>query len=282
MSSGRLMHWARVVSNEVAGSRVFRLTFEAPGIAMGALPGQFVHVKCARGLDPFLRRPFSIHSIDKASGLVSILVQVVGKGTAMLSEVKSGEKLDVIGPLGRGFTPPERGEALLVGGGLGVAPLVFLGQYLSELGIGGAALIGAATARMVFGARELEGMGFEVSVSTEDGSLGRGGLVTELLRDYLEGQRRRFGKAFMVGPVGMLRSSVNIVKDFGLPAEVSLEERMACGVGACLGCAVRVRRPPVDGGCQPDATPQGYSEFTYARVCKDGPVFDAGEVILDE
>lgn len=243
---------------ESLGGDIFRLTLAAPDLAAAVRPGQFVMVACGSGRDPLLRRPFSVHS-SHADGTIRLLFRVVGQGTRLLAAVEAGAALSLLGPLGRGFRPPPPGgEACLIGGGIGIAPLYFLAQWLLAQGRTPQVLLGAARAvELEALQREFLELGSTVRVSTDDGSLGHHGLVTDLL-PALAGT---VGKVYACGPVPMMAAVARFCGD-RLACEVALETHMACGLGACLGCAI-----PVPG--QADA---------YRHVCRHGPVFDAKEV----
>lgn len=265
---------AEITGHSSPAPGVYVLEFYAPQVAAEARPGQFVHIRCAEGTDPLLRRPISIHAVDRNSGLVRIMFQVVGRGTARLAEKQDGV-LDVLGPLGNGFggqalhncinnACTENGATVVMGGGIGAAPLFFL---LQELAAGEAAsrvkvLLGARSADQLLTMDQAVALGFKVQIATDDGSAGLRGPVTYLLAEEL---RQKTGYVYACGPAPMLKTVCTLLEQAGVPGEVSLEERMACGVGACLSCACRVREP---GG-----------DETYRRACVEGPVFKAGEVV---
>ena len=250
---------APLLHREVIADDIFRLTLHAPEIAAAALPGQFIMLRVGEGMDPLLRRPFSIHQVD-ASGNIQILFKVIGRGTAALAGALPGSKIDCIGPLGRGF-PLEQAERLcLVGGGMGIAPLYFLAGWLLQNGKRvdrDFVLLGARNRKeiSVF-AQEFSHLGFKVQTATDDGSMGHHGFVTELLDPILPAMER----VCTCGPFAMMKICADKAGAAGVACQVSLETHMACGLGACLGCAVR----SADRG--------------YLHVCQQGPVFDAGEV----
>lgn len=251
---------AEVVSTEKLTGDIYRFTVKAPDIAADARPGQFVMVRAGDGLDPLLRRPFSIHQVAEG-GLVQILFKVIGKGTQAIAGLKVGQHMDVLGPLGRGFVHNTIQEHYLVGGGIGVAPLLFLAKQLLKKNEPSAirVLLGAGTKIEISTlADDFENMGLGVQVSTEDGSLGKPGLVTDLMVPL---QNENKVMVYTCGPYPMLRAVAGVSSDKGWACQVSLETIMACGLGACLGCAVL--RADMNG---------------YVHVCKDGPVFDADDV----
>jgi dihydroorotate dehydrogenase electron transfer subunit len=246
---------ARITANEEIRRGFFRMRAASAYLAKASKPGQFVEIRCPGGADTLLRRPLGVHKIT-ASG-IEMLYEVVGKGTGILSRMAPGRDADIIGPLGNGFGIRPSRPAVLVAGGIGVAPLVALAARLK----GASVIIGAKKASHVLCEREFRSLGCRVSVSTEDGSKGRRGLATELLGpllDSLGGAGRPC--VYACGPAAMLKAVASIALARGAECQVSLEERMACGTGVCLGCPVGVRK----GG--------------YKMVCKDGPVFDAKEI----
>ena len=260
-----------ILHQEQSAPQIFRLRLSSPRIAREAQPGQFLHLRIREGTDPLLRRPFSIHRVDRERGEVQVLYQVVGRGTRLLSRRPTGECLDVLGPLGHGFEVCEEGGGvLLVAGGIGMAPLIFLWEDLFR-GRAVTALIGARSRDGILCHDLLRSGGATVHIATDDGSFGHRGLVTDLLNAQLEAGREASASpvVYACGPVAMLASVAALCRAYGVPCQVSLESRMACGVGACLGCVLKVR----------SSVPPGYAT---KRVCKEGPVFDAEEVIFDE
>ena len=251
---------AEIVRTEKLTADIYRFTLKAPEIAADSSPGQFIMVRTGEGLDPLLRRPFSIHQIAEG-GLVQILIKVIGKGTQVLSSLQPGQLMDILGPLGRGFAYSPQYEHYLVGGGIGIAPLLFLAGQLFKKNKPSAVkvFLGARTKdEIAVIADEFAGMGLGVQTATEDGSLGRHGLVTDLLAP-LHGEKQVM--VYTCGPYPMLRAVVGISRDRNWSCQASLETIMACGLAACLGCAVL--RADMNG---------------YVHVCKDGPVFDADDV----
>jgi len=245
---------ATVISNEPLNDEIYRLTISALEISNQARPGQFVNIKVSEFLDPLLRRPFSIHNIidDK----IQIIFNAIGKGTKLLSKLKPGEKVDLIGPLGNAFNTDDNFElAVISAGGLGVAPFPFLTRILKEKGKDIISFIGARTKSQLV----LDGLE-NVNVATDDGSSGFKGTVVELMRLNLL-KLKSSSKIFACGPIPMLKSLVKFCEEFGLNCEISVETPMACGTGLCQGCAVR-------------------TETGYKLACKDGPVFNTKEIIL--
>ncbi len=233
------------------------LSLEAPGVAAEAVPGQFVQVLCGRDSPRVLRRPFSIFSAK--AGRILLLSKVVGKGTSWLAELKAGEQVDLIGPLGRGFAMDEGDRPALVAGGAGIAPLHFLAERLMERRTEPSLYWGLDLGEEFGELPALLGKRFRLFMCSRDGCLGERGTVVEALAREKEPE---FNAVYACGPREMLGALAKEIKGANLPFQLSLEERMACGVGACQGCAVPIR----------SARP------AYSRVCKDGPVFRFEEI----
>ena len=219
-------------------------------------PGQFVHVKCGEGL--LLRRPISVCSCqeDVPDDLLSIAFEVRGDGTRWLAQRQVGDKLDVLGLLGNGFAMKPEGRYLLVGGGIGIPPMRGCAQYTQGRST---AILGGRSKDKIILKHCFEEECAKVMVATDDGSLGHHGFVDALVRQELE-QDRGYDAVLACGPKPMLRNVAKAAEEFGVPCLVSMEERMGCGVGACLVCACDM------------------ADGSRKHVCKDGPVFDAKEV----
>ncbi len=248
---------ASVVHCELITDDIALLTINSPQIASSALPGQFVMVACSGQDDPLLRRPFSIHN-TLADGSLQILFKVVGRGTGLLARKITGQRVDLIGPFGKGFELKRPGAICLVGGGMGIAPLYLLAKEMrSSQENQDTVLLGAASAGELSGLnKQFLELGLEVHCATDDGSLGHHGFVTELLRD-LPAEIR---SVCVCGPFPMMKLVAAHCLENELHCQVSLETHMACGLGACLGCTVHG------------------SDGAYRHVCKNGPVFNAQEV----
>jgi dihydroorotate dehydrogenase electron transfer subunit len=221
----------------------------------GLLPGQFAEVLVPDTSGVFLRRPLSIHDADAANNTFQFLVKVVGKGTQRLSEMQEGETLNVVYPLGKGFSLPEKGNVLLVGGGCGIAPMLYLARKLNESGIKQTILLGARTKEDVLEADVFERLG-TVLVTTDDGTMGEKGFITQ---HSVWAEADRFDRIFSCGPEIMMKAVAKLANEKGVDCEVSLEHMMACGIGVCLCCVTETLR---GNEC----------------VCTEGPVFNTKEL----
>lgn len=250
----------RIVDQREIARNVFRLRMEADR-PVGWSPGQFFHIRVDDGLEHLLRRPLSLCEAEDDRRF-SVVYRLVGRGTRRLARKGPGDELDVLGPLGRGF-PLHEGDhrALLIGGGVGVPPLVQLARELRKRGVSVLSLIGFRTAEDVMLAEELAECG-SVWILTEDGTAGRRGRVTAALEEALEEPPDRF---YACGPAPMLRAVQSALAG-RLPGYLSLEERMGCGIGVCMGCVHLCRDPE--------------GRTRYRRVCTEGPVFPAEEVVF--
>lgn len=249
----------RIINQKKIGPRHFLLTLFSENIAKTATPGQFVTLKVTEDHEPLLRRPLSIHTTDPSKHQFEILYDVVGHGTEILSKKLHGEKLQVLGPLGNGFRM-EKETNLLVAGGMGIAPLKFLANDLKKQGKKVTTLIGGSSKDCVMCEMELRQVCSAVEISTDDGTCGKKGLVTELIPPLLSKLDVKNTVIYSCGPEPMLKEVARIARENKIECQVSMEAFMACGIGACLGCAIE--------------TKQGYK-----MVCKDGPVFNAEDLI---
>lgn len=262
----------RVIAHELLGDdvNIRRLVLEGEAAAE-AQPGQFLHIRAADALDPLLRRPLSIAAIDRSQRRLTVLYRIKGRGTQVLAAAPVGGMLDVLGPLGRGFQVPSTGELILAAGGIGVFPLLALAAAAAERQVK-TTLFWGGEDRAFFdnaGLRLWRDLGTPLSLATMDGSLGRKGLVTELLGLWWQERTAAKEPVSMAacGPAGMLKAVSLWAQTKAVSLEVSLEERMACGLGACLGCACQGR--------------DSEGRLKNLKVCTDGPVFKAEEVEWD-
>lgn len=277
---------AAVLENVAIARDTYRIRLDVPELARSIIPGQFVMIRPgAEGSeDPLLGRPFALYDVvTDDSGTphaVDIVYLVLGRGTSALARRRPGERVSVWGPLGNGFGPPPAGPAVFVAGGIGQTPFLALGRsWLGKMSYGVAAdrgltppgavassvtlLYGVRTADYLAGLDDFRRSGIEVDIATDDGSAGHHGFVTDRLSQRLEGGER---PAHVVGcgPPAMLAALARLVKRYGIPCDVSLENHMACGFGACFSCVAPIRQP--DGS------------MDLRRVCVEGPVFEADSV----
>ncbi len=258
---------ARVLGNEEIEDGFFILSLEVPNSFLLAEPGQFVMLRTGTESDPLLARPLSIYSVGPLGSVAQcdLLYKVAGRGTAILSRRRPGEFLRVLGPVGREFDLSRvLQKVVLVAGGAGIAPLSFLAAKLAEIeGLELVFYYGARTKKALVGLNRLRNLNIALKICTEDCSCGEGGVVTKKLAKDLRSQDFSGCAVFACGPVPMLKSLYLLIKSSAMPVQVSIEERMACGIGACLGCAVKTRSG-------------------FQRVCSEGPVFDMNEILWDE
>ncbi|MFC1511166.1 dihydroorotate dehydrogenase electron transfer subunit [Candidatus Margulisiibacteriota bacterium] len=251
----------RVLDHQQVAPRYFKLTLSSAYISSHAEPGQFVNVKCSEDYDPLLRRALSIHRVSKEHKTFQLLYEVVGKGTELLSKYNVGAELDVLGPLGKGFQIDKSKKiAVLVGGGMGVAPLFCLAESLKETGQTIYVLIGASTKDCVACEQDFIKITDHVIISTNDGSYNKKGLVSDVLLEVLDSRvAANDAIVYACGPKAMLRAITEITSQKKIDCQVSMEQKMACGIGTCLGCVIKTKSG-------------------YKKVCDDGPVFDSKEI----
>ncbi len=256
-------HTATIASHEPVNADYRRLVLHAPALAGEAAPGQFVHMRVP-GLDPVaLRRPFSIAGADGES--LSILYKTVGRGTAQLARLRPGDTVSLLGPLGHGFPLTPDGTPILVAGGYGVAPLAFLASRLPSKGV---LMVGGRTAADILCTEIFSALGWQAQVATQDGSRGVSGLVTALLDSWMDAHPGKPATFYACGPDGLLRAVGARAIRAHCPAWLSLDKHMVCGVGACLACIQKLRRP--DGSTW------------LGRVCRDGPIFEAHTIVWED
>ncbi len=224
-----------VLENKILSDNYFLLSLQPPTIMPEIAAGQFAQVEIKGAKNTFLRRPISIHDVDYEKNVVKLLVHIVGEGTKKLASIKAGETLNMVYPLGNTFSIPEKGNVLLVGGGCGIAPLLYLARTLSDKGVKVTALVGGASKCDILEANEYRKYG-EVLVTTMDASLGEKGLVTQ--HSIFKAEKFEYTKIYTCGPEPMMKALSRIARDKEIECEVSLENMMACGVGACLCCVV--------------------------------------------
>ena len=247
----------KVVAKEVLGNRFVLLKCTDPMASLPPMmPGQFAQLRVDGSKETYLRRPISINYVDMAKNEIWFLVQLVGPGSRALGRLQQGDLLNALLPLGNGFSMPVSSDKkhLLVGGGVGTAPLLYMGAQMSMMGIKPTFLLGARTADMLLQLEDFKRVG-DVYVTTEDGSMGEKGFVTQHSILF----KQRFDRISVCGPSPMMKAVARFARQNSVPCEVSLENMMACGLGACLCCVEKTVRGNV---C----------------VCTEGPVFDVNEL----
>ncbi|MDQ7064849.1 MAG: dihydroorotate dehydrogenase electron transfer subunit [candidate division KSB1 bacterium] len=259
-----------VIRSEKVGPVLHVVRFRHETIAASAQPGQFVNVLTREGFPPFLRKPFSVCRRNANEGWFEIFFKVVGTGTRLLAELQPGERRSIIGPLGNGFGLSHRlQQAIIVAGGIGVAPFPFLAEVLRQHEVTVSVYLGARTRDELWGMHQFAELADEVFISTDDGSEGFHGRVTEMLKPRLPELARESDRIqiFACGPEPMLKAVMQLGRQFNLPTQISVETMMGCGFGICMGC--------------PMPNPANRAGQAYKLSCIDGPVFDIHEVEME-
>ncbi len=278
----------KIIDNKQVAPGHYVLKLKTTSIAKKAQPGQFVQILCSMdSMDPLLPRPFSFLDVEK--DVISILYHVVGKGTGILSKLEKGKSLSVLGPLGNGFTKgpwstvhgsqSKKSTVMMVGGGVGIPPLYHLAKTLikekliekNNIEI----FLGARNKSLLLCESEFKKLGVQLHISTDDGSKGHKGYITQLLTKKLKAVDSGLSTmVYTCGPTVMMKAVALASAEFNTPCQVSVEVPMACGFGACLGCAIKVRPlSTVDRGPSTD--------FRYAIACTEGPVFKGSEIVWE-
>ncbi len=249
-----------ILEHACLGADFHELTFTWGGSCVAPVPGQFLTIRCAETFDPLLRRPFAFSSYKPTQGTATVIYLKRGHATALLQGKVPGESVDIIGPLGKGFPLPSAGKTpILIAGGIGIGPVLFFATRLSDQGFRPLLVLGTRDKAHIPSITIPHGIDFVVC--TEEGSHGFHGTCTEFVASL---DKRIFAQSelYCCGPEGMLKACHNLASERSIPCWVSMEQIMACGVGACMGCAVRTT-----------------GEKAYARVCCEGPVFPSGSIL---
>jgi len=258
---------SEILSNDRYGPEIYRMELFSPHIVKNVEAGQFVNVKCSPdgSRDPLLRRPFSVFDIEKKFNVFSILYNIKGRGTSYMSSLKKGDVLDYSGPLGKpAGLSLSKSNILLIGGGIGIAPLNLIAKLAHESGKTVKVMAGFKDSALLRWERDLVRLGLKYRIFSEDGSWGETGLVCDHIYD--EPGIFRDHDIFCCGPVEMLKVLKKQLDGDNIEATVLLEEKMACGIGACNGCVIKIKKG---------------NDVDYARVCREGPAFRISEVIFD-
>jgi len=261
---------------KILGS-IIQLTFKAESISKTAIPGQFIQVRVSDDFIPLWPRPFSVYDVDTRKGEISIIFKAVGYGTNLLAKKKVGETIQILGPLGNGFSVPDKSERIVMAaGGIGMPPLFLLAKISIEKGVPSKSITfisGARTESELFNSAELSELNTNLLICTDDGSAGEKGTVVDLLEKILADKNGAV--VYACGPSGMLKKVDGLLIEKSIPGFLSLEELMPCGYGICSGCAVRVF-PDKNRGETDDNR-----DYHLKRVCIEGPVFRTGEVMWE-
>ena len=255
---------AKLLKKEKLNHDIFKISLEAPEIVVDAKPGNFIEIRVSNQVEPFLRRPISIYNMDKEKGILEMIFQVKGKGTEILSQKQEGEKIDILGPLGFGTFKYEGYQNLaIIGGGIGVFPLYELAKTAKADNKKVNTYLGFRSKDFVVVENEFRQVSDKFILTTDDGSYAEKGFAINYLeKDIEEG---KIDSIYACGPLPMLKAVQKLAIEKNIPCQISLEERMGCGLGVCLGCAVKT-----------SASSKEAPE--YWHVCKAGPVFNAKEV----
>lgn len=254
---------AQLLEKEELIKDIYRYKVQAEQIAKEAKPGNFIEIRVSESVEPFLRRPISLYKINEEEGTLEFIFQVKGKGTEILAKKVMGEEIDIIGPLGYGtFDAKDFKRVAIIGGGIGIFPLYELGRRLKEKAEV-TTYLGFRNKEFVVLEKEFEEISNDLKVTTDDGSYGIKGFAINCLKEDIE--NGKIDAIYACGPLPMLKAVQALSIEKNIPCQISLEEKMGCGIGACLGCAVKI---------------VSADEPYYAHVCKRGPVFEAKEVEL--
>lgn len=255
---------AELVKKEQLKNDIFKFSVKAPEIVKDSKPGNFIEIRVSNQTEPFLRRPISIYNLDRENGILEFIFQVKGKGTKILANKEVGESIDIIGPLGFGTFKYEKYNNLaIIGGGIGVFPLYELSKCAKNENKTVNTYLGFRNEEYVVLEEEFKSVSDKLVITTDDGSYGKEGFAINFLKEDLE--KQKIDCIYACGPLPMLRAIRTLAIEKDIPCQISLEEKMGCGLGVCLGCAVKTARSTKE-------NPE------YWHVCKGGPVFQAKDV----
>ncbi len=255
---------ADLVKKEQLKPDIYKFSIKAPSIVKESKPGNFIEIRVTEMTEPFLRRPISIYHLDRENGILEFIFQVKGKGTEILAKKEVGSKIDIIGPVGYGtFGYKDYRNLAIIGGGIGIFPLYELAKCAQQEHKNVAMYIGFRSKELVLLEKEFRQVSNQFVLTTDDGSYGKKGLAIEFLKKDIEAGK--IDSIYACGPLPMLKSIQKLALEKDIPCQISLEEKMACGLGVCLGCAVKTAKSSKD-------APE------YWHVCKAGPVFYAKDV----
>lgn len=252
----------KILRKEKLKMDILKFTCLAPEIVNDVFPGKFIEIRVSKTFESFLRRPISIYNADKTNNTIEFIVQVKGRGTEFLSEIEEGEMLDVVGPLGNGiFDIKNCKNIAIIGGGIGIFPLYLLAkENIKQAEIN--TYLGFRNKELVMLEKEFKDVSKRLTITTDDGTYGQKGYAIDYLKADMD--NLNIDAIFACGPLPMLQMVKELAESKNVYCQLSLEQRMACGIGACMGCSVKLNT--IDGSVQ------------YARVCKDGPVFESNKI----
>ena len=255
---------AKLLKKEELKPEIFKFSVQADEIVNTARPGNFIEIRVNDDIEPFLRRPISIYNMDKEKGILEFIFQVKGKGTTILAKRNEGEAIDIVGPLGFGTFKYSSYENLaIIGGGIGVFPLYELAKNAKNENKNVNTYLGFRNKDLVVLENEFTQVSSQLTITTDNGSYSQKGFAIDFLKKDIEAGK--IDSIYACGPLPMLRAVRELALEKNIPCQISLEERMACGLGVCLGCAVKTAKSSKE-------APE------YWHVCKAGPVFQAKDV----
>lgn len=255
---------AKLIKKEQLKQDIFKFSVQAPSIVKNSKPGHFIEIRVSEQTEPFLRRPISIHNLDREEGILEFIFQVKGKGTEILSKKEVGTQIDIIGPLGYGTFECEKYQNIaIIGGGIGVFPLYELAKCAKADNKHVKTYLGFRNKEFVLLEEEFKSVSDEVILTTDDGSYSKKGFAINYLEKDIEDGK--IDSIYACGPLPMLKAVQKLAIEKDIPCQISLEEKMGCGLGVCLGCAVKTANSSKE-------TPE------YVHVCKAGPVFYAKDI----
>lgn len=255
---------AELINKEQLTSDIYKFSIKAPEIVKDSKPGNFIEIRVSDQTEPFLRRPISIYNLDRENGILEFIFQVKGKGTEILAKKKIGDLIDIVGPIGYGtFKYENYNNLAVIGGGIGVFPLYELAKCAKKDNKNVNIYLGFRNKDYVVLEDEFKNVSDNLTITTDDGSYGEKGFAINFLEKDIE--KGKVDSIYACGPLPMLKAVQKLAIEKDIPCQISLEEKMACGLGVCLGCAVKTAKSPKD-------APE------YWHVCKAGPVFQAKDV----
>ncbi len=256
--------FAELVDKQQLKKDLFKFSIKAPNIVKNSKPGNFIEIRVSEQTEPFLRRPISIYNLDRDNGVLEFIFQVKGKGTEILSKKEVGDLIDVVGPLGYGtFKYEDYQNIAVIGGGIGIFPLYELAKCAKNDNKTVNTYIGFRNKDLVVLEEEFKQVSNNLILTTDDGSYGKKGFAINFLEEDIN--NGKIDSIFACGPLPMLKAVQKLASDKNIPCQISLEEKMACGLGVCLGCAVKTASSSKE-------NPE------YLHVCKAGPVFNSKDV----